>query len=183
MSENDPRRYCPVCAAPLAVRTIETHDRLCCPECDYVFWDNPTPVVAAIVEYDNRLLLARNAAWPEGMFGLITGFLEPCEEPADGVVREVAEETALGATINCFVGAYGFARKNQLLLAYHVHAGGQIRLNEELIDYRLIEKHEARYWPGGTGLAVRDWLRGQGYDPAETELPPAVRAVMQQRSR
>lgn len=181
MRDAEPRRYCPLCATPLVRRTIEACDRLCCPECHFVFWDNPTPVVAAIVEYSDRLLFARNAAWPEGMFGLITGFLEPREDPADGVVREVAEELALAATITGFVGAYGFARKNQLLLVYHVRAAGEIRLNDELIDYRLVEKHKAHYWPGGTGPAVRDWLRSQGHDPAQRELPPDVQAQLRDR--
>lgn len=165
MSEDDTRRYCPVCATPLVQRTIETYDRLCCPTCDFTFWDNPTPVVAALVEYDNRLVFARNTAWPEGKFGLITGFLEPREDPADGVVREVAEELSLTGKITEFIGAYGFARNNQVLLAYHIRGHGDIRLNEELIEYRLVAKHKAYYRPAGTGLAVRDWLRSQGYDP------------------
>src|SRR5699024_4717948 len=102
VSDNDARRYCPACATPLVQRTIETYNRLCCPACDFVFWDNPTPVVAALVEYDGRLLVARNAAWPAGKFGLITGFLEPREDPAEGVLREVDEELSLAATISCF---------------------------------------------------------------------------------
>src|SRR5699024_3690130 len=81
MSVDDTRRYCPVCASTLVHRRIETHDRLCCPACDYTFWDNPTPVVAGLVEYDGRLVFARNAAWPQGKFGLIAGFLEPYEDP------------------------------------------------------------------------------------------------------
>ena len=182
MTKTDARRYCPLCAGPLTRKTIAEHERLRCAACDFVFWDNPIPVVAAIVEYEDQLLFARNAAWPAGMYGLITGFLEPREEPEFGVLREVDEELGLAATITRFVGAYNFARKNQLLLAYHLHAAGEIRLNEELADYRLIPKHKARYWPGGTGFAVRDWLRSQGYDPTPLELPPAVKAMMQQRS-
>ena len=56
---------------------------MACPDtsCGYVHWDNPLPVVAAIVEYEGRILLARNAAWQEGMFALITGFLENGETP------------------------------------------------------------------------------------------------------
>src|SRR5699024_4344332 len=143
----------------------EAFDRLCCPVCDYTFWDNPTPVVAALVEYHGRLVFARNAAWPKGRFGLITGFLEPREDPAEGVLREVAEELSLTGKITTFIGAYGFARNNQVLLCYHVLGHGDVRLNEELAEYRLVAKHNAWYRPAGTGLAVRDWLRSQGYDP------------------
>jgi len=168
----DTRRYCPVCATELAHRMLGGYERLCCSACDFVFWDNPTPVVGAIVEYDNRLLFARNAAWPPGKFALVTGYLEPCEDPAAGILREVREELDLRGEISSFVGAYGFARKNQLLLVYHVHAAhGIIRLNEELAEYRLVAKDQATYWPGGTGWAVRDWLVAQGYSPQQCELP------------
>ena len=56
--------------------------RLRCPACDWTHWGNPTPVLAAVVENDaEQVLLARNALWQEGMFGLITGFLEAGESP------------------------------------------------------------------------------------------------------
>ena len=178
----DNRRYCPVCASPLERRVLADHERALCPDpdCGYVFWDNPIPVVAGIVEHEGALVFARNALWPAGMYGLVTGFLEPREAPEDAVVREVAEELSLDARIESFVGAYGFARKNQLLLAYHLVGEGEIQLNEELAEYRHVARAEAEYWPGGTGLAVRDWLRGQGYDPQPRELPDAVQAWMQQ---
>ncbi|MGN8199728.1 NUDIX domain-containing protein [Salinisphaera sp. RV14] len=174
----DPRRYCPVCATPLVVREIADMDRLACPadDCGYIFWDNPIPVVAGVVEHEGHLVFARNAKWPRGMYGLVTGFLEPREDPAEGVVREVAEELGIEAEITEFIGAYGFARKNQLLLAYHLVGQGEIALNEELAEWFHVPKHEAEYWPGGTGLAVRDWLRAQGYDPQPRELPAQVEA-------
>lgn len=174
----DRRRYCPVCASLLVEREIAGFRRPVCPDtaCGFVFWDNPIPVVAAVVEHEGQLVFARNAQWPQGMYGLVTGFLEPREDPAEGVVREVAEELGIQATITEFIGAYGFARKNQLLLAYHLIGDGEIQLNEELAEWFHIDKADAEYWPGGTGLAVRDWLRDQGYDPQPRELPPQVAA-------
>lgn len=174
----DSRHYCPVCATPLITREIADIERLICPvdECGYIFWDNPIPVVAAVVEHEGQLIFARNAKWPEGMYGLITGFLEPREEPAVGVVREVAEELGIAAEITEFIGAYGFARKNQLLLAYHLIGRGPVTLDEELVEWFHVAKADAKYWPGGTGLAVRDWLRTQGYDPQPRVLPPQVEA-------
>lgn len=176
----DQRQFCPVCATQLSQRSLGGHERLVCPDlaCGYVFWDNPIPVVAGIVEHEGALVFARNVAWPRGMYGLITGFLEPRETPEIGVVREVAEELGLRARVTQFIGAYGFARKNQLLLAYHLIGEGEIELNHELDEYWHVAKSEAEYWPGGTGLAVRDWLVGQGYDPKPRVLPPEVQAWM-----
>lgn len=151
-------RYCPQCAGPLERRAIDGHERSCCGGCGFVFWDNPVPVVAALVECAGGILLARNRQWPAGQFGLITGFLERDETPEAGVLREVAEELGLAATAVSWIGNYPFSRQNQLLLAYHVVADGELRLNEELAEVRLITPDRLRAWDFGTGLAVRDWL-------------------------
>ncbi|HKK23219.1 MAG TPA: NUDIX domain-containing protein, partial [Pseudohaliea sp.] len=144
------------------------HDRLACPGpgCGFVFWDNPVPVVAAIVERDTGdVVLARNAGWPEGKFGLVTGFLEPAETPEQGVLREVAEEINLPGEIRGFVGLYPFYRNNQLLLVYHVAVSGEPRPGEELAEIRSIPPERLRTWPFGTGPALRDWLLARGYEP------------------
>jgi len=91
-------RFCSHCATPLALITqVEDSgdvERLRCPACGWTHWNNPTPVLAAIVEVDGKVLLARNAAWPGKMFALITGFMEAGESPQAGVAREVKEGTA-----------------------------------------------------------------------------------------
>lgn len=165
-------RFCPQCASPLTLGQRGGSQRLVCtsPSCDFVHWDNPVPVVAAVVEHEGQVLLARNVAWPRGFYGLITGFLERNESPQWGVQREVEEELGLSPQGAHFIGLYDFHRKNQLIIAYHVPATGVVRLNEELDDWKHIPIDQARYWDGGTGLALRDWLRGRGLDPTAIEL-------------
>lgn len=173
--------YCPVCGGRLAESELSGRVRQHCAdaECGYVFWDNPVPVVAAIVEHRGKLVLARNVKWPQKMFGLVTGFLESGESPEEGVLREVKEELDLDGEAAQLVGLYPFPRMNQLLLAFHVRAApGEIRLNEELAEYRELDPGEVRYWPGGTGLAVKDFLEARGYQPDEVELPPQLRAYL-----
>lgn len=155
-----PVRFCARCGAPLAARELGGRCRQACPNeaCGYVHWDNPAPVVAALVEVDGLIVLARNHGWPEKMFGLVTGFLERDESPEEAVVREVREELDLDARHSSLIGVYPFMRKNEVIIAYHVVASGNIRLNEELAEYRLIAPEKLRPWDFGTGLAVRDWL-------------------------
>lgn len=162
-----PYRFCPQCAQPLESVPMGGLPRRAClaPGCGFVHWDNPTPVVAAIVEHEGKIVLARNVAWPKDWYALITGFLERDEDPREGVMREVKEEIGLDAQDATFVGHYEFRRMNQLIIAYHVPATGTIRLNEELVDYRCEPFDQVRYWEAGTGYALRDWLRTKGYDP------------------
>jgi NAD+ diphosphatase len=152
--------YCPQCGKGLITKQLEGRERLCCPSdsCGYVFWDNPLPVVAAVIEKDGNIILARNKEWPEKIFGLITGFLEKGETPEAAVIREVKEELGLDAEIRELIGVYPFVERNQLIIAYYLTAGGEITLGDELAEIRMIPPQKLRPWKFGTGLAVRDWL-------------------------
>jgi NADH pyrophosphatase NudC (nudix superfamily) len=171
-------RFCPQCASALAPISEQEDSgaktRLRCAACGYTHWNNPTPVLAAVIELadrDGQLLLARNAAWAGRMFGLVTGFMEAGESPQEGVMREVAEETALAVDSLAIIGAYDFQRMNQVIIAYHVVAHGEIVLSPELAEYRLFQPAAVRCWRAGTGYALADWLRSRGHAPQWMELP------------
>jgi NAD+ diphosphatase len=166
---NPPPKFCTQCATPLEM-VIAQEDagdvqRLRCPACQWTHWNNPTPVLAAIVEYNGQLLLARNAAWPGKRFALITGFMEAGDTPKGGIAREVKEETNLDCSEVNLVGAYEFQRMNQVIIAYHVVAHGEVTLSPELAEYRLYDFDKVKCWAAGTGYALADWLRGRGLEP------------------
>lgn len=170
--------FCPHCAT--ALRPLEVIEdsgpktRLRCPSCGYTHWNNPTPVLAAVLELtdrDGQLLLARNAAWKGKFFGLVTGFMEAGESPQEGVAREVAEETSLKVDALSIIGVYDFQRMNQVIIAYHAQAHGEIVLSPELADYRLFRPEAVRCWRAGTGYALADWLRRCGLEPQWIDLP------------
>lgn len=157
--------FCPQCGKPLITKFKDDRERILCDDeenCGFVHWNNPTPVVAAIVEHEGDIILARNAAWPDTWYALITGFLEAGETPEEGILREVKEELNLDGTIVEFIGLYEFHRMNQLLIAYHVKATGTIQLSEELVDYKRKKDHEIQPWASGTGKAVQDWQAKRG---------------------
>ena len=171
--------FCPNCATPLQwLSKLEDggeKSRTRCPACDWTHWNNPTPVLAAIVECADRdglVLLARNAAWPGKMFALITGFMEAGETPEEGIAREVKEETNLDVEALKLVGVYDFQRMNQVIIAYHAVARGEVALSPELAEYRLYRPEDIKCWRAGTGYAVADWLTGRGITPQWVDLPP-----------
>jgi NAD+ diphosphatase len=162
-------KFCPLCAAPLVERTVQGRVRCTCTaKCGFTHYDNPTPVVAAVVEHDGMVVLAHNKAWPERLrsfYGLITGFLERAESSEQCAIREVKEELDLDGTAANLIGVYPFEQMNQIIIAYHVPANGTITLNDELDDFRRVPLQECKVWSTGTGLALRDWLRSKGFEP------------------
>ena len=165
-------RFCPQCATPLAwVSQLEDggpKSRLRCPACDFTYWNNPTPVLAAVVQCIDRegqVLLARNAAWEGRTFALITGFMEAGETPEQGIAREVKEETALDTDAVSLIGVYDFQRMNQVVIAFHVQARGAITLSPELAEYKLFAPSQVLCWPSATGLALAKWVSSLGLEP------------------
>ncbi|MEQ8712151.1 MAG: NUDIX domain-containing protein [Cyclobacteriaceae bacterium] len=152
--------YCQKCASPLMEKEKDGYLRQVCSseECDQIFWNNPIPVVAGIIEYDGNIILIQNVGWPKEWYGLVTGYLEKGETPEQGMLRELKEELGLEGEIQSFVGNYSFFEKNELILAYHVTAKGDIIMGDELADYKIIPIEKVKPWPFATGIALGDWL-------------------------
>lgn len=66
-----------------------------CPNCATQHFPRTDPVVIMLVTHGNSVLLGRSPAWPEGMFSLLAGFMEPGETIEAAVRREVYEETGV----------------------------------------------------------------------------------------
>jgi NAD+ diphosphatase len=175
----DEARFCLQCGTALQL-SVQQEDggpkqRQRCPACGWTHWNNPTPVLAAVVECtdrEGRILLARNAAWTGRMFALITGFMEAGESAHQGITREVAEETGLKVHALSLIGVYDFQRMNQVIIAFHAQASGPIQLSPELSEYKLFAPADLRCWPAGTGFALADWLRARGHEPQFMPPPP-----------
>ena len=72
-------KFCANCATALElIASLEDggeKQRMRCVSCGWTHWNNPTPVLAAVIQYRGQILLARNAAFQHKMYALITGFM------------------------------------------------------------------------------------------------------------
>jgi ADP-ribose pyrophosphatase YjhB (NUDIX family) len=91
--------------------------------------------------------------------------MEAGETPEGGITREIAEETNLQVSALKLIGVYDFQRMNQVIIAYHAVADGDIQLSPELAEYKLYNPADVICWPAGTGYAMADWQRTQGIEP------------------
>lgn len=139
--------FCPHCAARLENREIDGRSRLACSAaCGYVNWNNPTPVVAGLVQLIDQdsqgeiFVLARNAAWPTGMFSLITGFLEQGEQPEQAIAREAQEELGVHCPEVRFLGHFSLPQFNQLIIAYHLRTAGPLAPGAEIAETRILSR-------------------------------------------
>lgn len=133
-------KFCPNCGNKISLKVIDGVNRFACDNenCNFIHWDNPVPVVAALVKKRENYIIARNARWPRGVFSVITGYLESGEHPEDCVLREVMEELGLTGTIASFLGYHLFKEKNQLILAFEVVANGELQTNHELSEVKYL---------------------------------------------
>ena len=156
--------YCPKCGGLLKLKMIDSTHRAACDKdkCGFVYWDNPVPVVAALVQYLGNYVIARNVKWPKGVFSLITGYLERGETPEQGVLREVTEELGLTGKVTRHIGNYSFVEKNELILCYEVAASGTVRINHELAELKQLSPTQLAEYDFGplyiTKSIVKDWI-------------------------
>jgi len=66
-----------------------------CPACNRSHFPRTDPVVIMLITYGNKVLMGRSHAWPEGMYSLLAGFVEPGETLEAAVRREVFEESGI----------------------------------------------------------------------------------------
>jgi 8-oxo-dGTP pyrophosphatase MutT (NUDIX family) len=92
--------HCARCGAKS--RIVEAGWQRHCPDCGARHFPRTDPVVIMLILSGNDVLMGRSPGWPEGMYSLLAGFVEPGESLEAAVRREVREETGVE------VGAVGY---------------------------------------------------------------------------
>jgi ADP-ribose pyrophosphatase YjhB (NUDIX family) len=135
-----PYKFCPICGISLERALIDGRERMFCPSCSWIHYINPLPVaVAYTVNRNDELLVVRRAHEPAlNEWALPGGFLEAGEEPYQGCLRELMEETSLSGKIDRLIGIYHREVEmygSLLVIAFRVVvADDVISLNHELSE-------------------------------------------------
>jgi ADP-ribose pyrophosphatase YjhB (NUDIX family) len=100
------KSFCPFCGDALGRKFVEGRHRLFCSHCNRPIYENPIPATCVIVSDDHsHLVLVKRSVPPkEGWWCLPGGFIELGEDPEEGALRELAEETGLIAATASLIG-------------------------------------------------------------------------------
>jgi ADP-ribose pyrophosphatase YjhB (NUDIX family) len=94
------RLFCPYCGMHTTTKMEDGVLRRFCTSCSIFFYENPLPVVSAIIAKEREILLVKRGKNPyKGKWCLPTGFAETGESIENAVLRETAEETGIKGSI------------------------------------------------------------------------------------
>jgi NAD+ diphosphatase len=145
-------RFCANCGAPTEPRDAG-HERHC-PTCDAHHFPRTDPVVIVrVTDAQDRLLLGRQARWPEGRFSLLAGYVEPGETLEEAVRREVAEESGVELGQVSYIASQPWPFPSSLMLGFSALAGGGDPApdDHELAEVRWFERQEVERAARGQG--------------------------------
>ena len=97
----------------------DTLERLVCPDCGFISYENPKIVVGAVISYKKKILLCRRDIKPRrGFWTIPAGYLELNESVVEGAKREVREEAMAEINIDSVLGIYNVPRISQVQIIY-----------------------------------------------------------------
>lgn len=85
--------FCARCGQPSQVAQAGWQRN--CEACNTPHFPRTDPVVIMLITHGDSVLLGRSPNWPEGMYSLLAGFVEPGETLEAAVRREVFEEAGV----------------------------------------------------------------------------------------
>ncbi len=166
-------RFCARCGAESTM--AEAGWQRLCPVCAARHFPRTDPVVIMLITLGDCTLLGRSPDWPQGMFSLLAGYVEPGETIEAAVRREVWEETGITIGTVSYLANQPWPYPSSLMIGCHGCAiSKDITVDpEEIEDARWVTRSEMVDIFAGThpnitppragaiaGALLRHWLAG-----------------------
>lgn len=130
-------RFCARCGAESAM--AQAGWQRTCPACSTHHFPRTDPVVIMLITHGNDLLMGRSPGWPEGMYSLLAGFVEPGESLEAAVRREVLEEAGIAVGAVDYLASQPWPFPASLMIGCH----GTALTREITVD--PVELEDARW--------------------------------------
>jgi NAD+ diphosphatase len=159
---DDTHRYCGRCASPTEDVPSERAKR--CPACGLLAFPRVSPAVIVRVLRGQTILLAHGRGFPQTMYSILAGFVEPGESLEDAVAREVREEVGLELIDIRYFGSQPWPFPHSLMVGFTAEwADGEITIDDdELVHADWFAADALPQLPPQFSIARRlidDWLR------------------------
>ena len=129
-------RFCAKCGAPSVIDHAGW--RRACPECSTLHFPRTDPVVIMLITRGNSVLMGRSPHWPDGMYSLLAGFVEPGETIEAAVRRETFEESGVRVGAVEYLASQPWPFPASLMFGCHGHAtSDQITIDPQEIEHAL----------------------------------------------
>ncbi len=136
-------RYCGACGTATVLQRGGFLAR--CPACGLEHYPRTDPAIIVAVSDGERLLLGRQASWPEKRWSVLAGFLEPGESLEQTVAREVMEEAGVRIRSARYLASQPWPFPAALMLGFSAEADPQpVSVGAELQDARWFSADEIR---------------------------------------
>lgn len=128
-----------------------------CDGCGLTNYPRLSPSIIVSVVRDNRILLARSPRFPNNMYSVLAGFVEPGESLEECVQREVREEVGIEVENIRYFGSQNWPFPHSMMIGFTAdHASGEISIdNREIVDARWFSPDEVPRLPGSYSIARR----------------------------
>jgi NAD+ diphosphatase len=107
--------YCGNCGAPTQVAKAGWGRT--CPACKTEHFPRVEPVVIMLAQFEGRILLGRQPAFPPGRYSALAGFVEVGESIEDAVIRELFEEAGVAAQNVRYIASQPWPFPSSLMIA------------------------------------------------------------------
>ncbi len=133
-----------------------------CPACQVQHFPRTDPVVIMLITRGNMLLMGRGPTWPEGMYSLLAGFIEPGETIEAAVRREVFEESGIRVGVVDYLASQPWPFPASLMLGCRgVALSEAITIDpEELQDARWVSREDMVAAYAGLHPVIKPGRRG-----------------------
>ena len=139
---HDSHKFCSACGTQS--KAADAGWRRTCPACDTLHFPRTDPVVIMLIIHGDDVLVGRSPGWPEGLYSLLAGFVEPGETVEAAVRREVFEEAGITVGEVTYLASQPWAFPSSLMIGcYGVATSYEITLDPiELEDARWVSRSE-----------------------------------------
>jgi NAD+ diphosphatase len=149
-------RFCGRCGTRTE-RSLHERARVC-PTCRYTSYPRLSPVVIALIEHGQRVLLIRGRDFPEPFHSTVAGFVEPGESLEEALAREVREEVGVEIVESRYFGSQPWPFPHSLMIGFRATAAGEhLEIDpRELVEAGWFSREHLPRLP--SDLSISRWM-------------------------